>query len=169
MNLFLRSLLRGVSLALWNSKWMSASAYNYERCPLTGGKKCRVFVRKLPRPHFGVRLREVSVSEGSTQEWMKFAWRFYEYSLGAKEIIVCLVIRLIFIYVLTPVARKWRWIIMHVVGTVARENLICTPDVTCERCATTWTRYTAGAMHADEVDELEISPNFGKSHLPLFV
>ena len=32
----------------------------YERCPLTGGKKCRVLEEKLPGPQFDVRLREVS-------------------------------------------------------------------------------------------------------------
>ena len=32
----------------------------YERCPLTGGLKCKVLVEKLPGPQFGVRLREVS-------------------------------------------------------------------------------------------------------------
>ena len=35
----------------------------YERCPLTGGLKCRVSVEKLPGPQFGVRLREVSAYE----------------------------------------------------------------------------------------------------------
>ena len=32
----------------------------YERCPLTGGKKCRVLVEKLPGQQIDVRLREVS-------------------------------------------------------------------------------------------------------------
>ena len=40
--------LREVILARWISKWVSASAY--ERCPLTGGYKCRVLVVKLPGP-----------------------------------------------------------------------------------------------------------------------
>ena len=43
---------------------MSSSAY--EKCPLTGGEKCRVLVDKLPGPQFGVCLRVVSVSGGST-------------------------------------------------------------------------------------------------------
>ena len=50
-------LLREVILALWTSKWVSASAY--ERCPLMGRKKCRV-LEKLPGPKFGIHLWKVS-------------------------------------------------------------------------------------------------------------
>ena len=59
-----------LSLALWISKWGSASAN--ERCLLTGGLKCRVLVEKLPGPQFGIRLREVSVSGGSTVSYLRF-------------------------------------------------------------------------------------------------
>ena len=52
-----------VILALWTSKWVSASAY--DRWSFMEGKKCRVLVDKLPGPQFGVRLREVPISGGS--------------------------------------------------------------------------------------------------------
>ena len=52
----------GIKRFFWSSKQVSASVY--DRCPLTGGCKCRVQVEKSAGPQFGVGLREVSPSGG---------------------------------------------------------------------------------------------------------
>ena len=51
--------LREVILDLWTLEWVSTSPY--KRCPLTGSKKCRVFVEKLPGSQFGVCSWEESI------------------------------------------------------------------------------------------------------------
>ena len=40
------------------------SVSTYKRSPLRGGYVCRVLVKKLPGPQFGVRLREVFARGG---------------------------------------------------------------------------------------------------------